>query len=195
VTTVTSEGNQKYLGRTVGAIASEEGADPLDTMLDLSVRDHLDTVFMSDNAAPSNPVADEAMLTLTRHEDVVFGGSDAGAHLDFMSNEPLPSRALALRVREQHLLTLEEVVHGFTGRLAEIFGLPNRGLLETGKAADVCVFDIDTIGASMPYMVDDLPARSVRFVTEPRGIYQTIVNGVVVSEEGQSTGDLPGQML
>jgi len=59
----------------------------------------------------------------------------------------------------------------------------------------VCVFDIDTIGASMPKMVDDLPARSVRFVTEPRGIYQTIVNGVVVSEEGQSTGDLPGQML
>jgi N-acyl-D-aspartate/D-glutamate deacylase len=150
---------------------------------------------MSDNAAPSNPVADEAMLTLTRHEDVVFGGSDAGAHLDFMSNEPLPSRALALRVREQHLLTLEEVVHGFTGRLAEIFGLANRGVLDTGKAADVCVFDIDTIGASMPHMVDDLPARSVRFVTEPRGIYQTIVNGVVVSEEGKSTGDLPGQML
>jgi N-acyl-D-aspartate/D-glutamate deacylase len=195
VTTVSSEANQRYLGRTVGAIAAEEGADPLDTMLDLAVRDHLDTVFMSDNAAPSNPVADEAMLTLTRHQDVVFGGSDAGAHLDFMSNEPLPSRALALRVREQHLLTLEEVVHGFTGRLAEIFGLTNRGVLETGKAADVCVFDIDTIGASMPHMVDDLPARSVRFVTEPRGIYQTIVNGVVVSEEGQSTGHLPGLML
>jgi N-acyl-D-aspartate/D-glutamate deacylase len=195
VTTVSSTDNEKYVGRTVGAIANEEGTAPLDTMLDLAVRDHLETVFMNDNAAPSDPAANEAMLTLAHHDDVVFGGSDAGAHLDFMSNEPLPSRALALRVKEQGLLTLEEVVHGFTGRLAEIFGLPDRGVLEVGKAADVCVFDIDTIGASMPQMVDDLPAGSVRFVTEPRGIYQTIVNGVIVSEEGLSTGDLPGQML
>ena len=96
VTTVSSGANQKYLGRTVGAIASEEGSEPLDTMLDLAVRDRLDTVFMNDNATPSDPAANEAMLTLAHHEDVVFGGSDAGAHLDFMSNEPLPSRALAL---------------------------------------------------------------------------------------------------
>jgi N-acyl-D-aspartate/D-glutamate deacylase len=195
IATVSSPENEKYLGRTVGVIAAEEGSDPLDTMLDLAVRDRLDTVFMNDDAAPSDPAANEAMLTLAHHDDVVFGGSDAGAHLDFMSNEPLPSRALALRVREQGLLSLEEVVRGFTGRLAETFGLAGRGVLVPGAAADVCVFDLDQIGAEMPHMVDDLPARSVRFVTEPRGIYQTIVNGVVVSEEGHSTGALPGQLL
>ena len=43
VATVSSEANRKYLGRTVGSIAAEEGGDPLDTMLDLAVRDHLDT--------------------------------------------------------------------------------------------------------------------------------------------------------
>jgi N-acyl-D-aspartate/D-glutamate deacylase len=195
VATVSSAENERYLGRTVGAIAAEEGSDPLDTMLDLAVRDHLDTVFMNDDAAPSDPAANEAMLTLAHHQDVVFGGSDAGAHLDFMSNEPLPSRALALRVREQGILSLEEVVHGFTGRLADTFGLTGRGVLAPGMAADVCVFDLEQIGAEMPHMVDDLPARSVRFVSEPRGIHQTIVNGVVVSEEGRSTGALPGQLL
>jgi N-acyl-D-aspartate/D-glutamate deacylase len=195
VTTVSSEANQKYLGRTVGAIADEEGSEPLDTMINLAVRDHLDTVFMNDNAAPSDPAANEAMLSLAHHPDVVFGGSDAGAHLDFMSNEPLPSRALALRVREQHLLPLEEVVHGFTGRLADVFGLDGRGVLAPGMAADVCVFDIDQIGAGMPHMIDDLPGQSLRFVTEPKGICHTIVNGVVVSEGGQSTGALPGELL
>jgi N-acyl-D-aspartate/D-glutamate deacylase len=195
VATVSSPENQKYLGRTIGAISAEEGSEPVDTMLDIAVRDRLDTVFMNDNAAPSDPGANQAMLELAHHEDVVFGGSDAGAHLDFMSNEPLPGRALALRVREQGLLSLEEVVHGFTGRLAQAFGLEGRGVLAPGLAADVCVFDLEQIGAEMPRMVDDLPGKSVRFVTDPRGIYQTIVNGVVVSEEGQSTDALPGQLL
>lgn len=195
VATVSSEANRKYVGRTVGSIAAEEGSDPMDTMIDLAVRDHLDTVFMNDNVTPSDPAANEAMQQLTHHADVVFGGSDAGAHLDFMSNEPLPSRALALRVREQGVLSLEEVVHGFTGRLAEVFGLEGRGVLAPGLAADICVFDIDTIGAGMPYMVNDLPAKSERFVTEPIGIYQTIVNGVVVSDEGEATGALAGQVL
>jgi N-acyl-D-aspartate/D-glutamate deacylase len=47
----------------------------------------------------------------------------------------------------------------------------------------------------MPHMVDDLPAKSVRFVTESRGIHHTIVNGVVVHESGRPTGALPGQLL
>ncbi len=195
VATVSDEANEKYLGRTVGSIAAQEGSDPMDTMLDLAVRDHLDTVFMNDNVTPSGPAANEAMQELTHHEDVVFGGSDAGAHLDFMSNEPLPSRALALRVREQGVLSLEEVVHGFTGRLAEVFGLERRGVLAPGMAADICVFDINEIGAGMPYMVNDLPANRERFVTEPKGIYQTVVNGVVVSDLGESTGALAGQVL
>ena len=44
-------------------------------------------------------------------------------------------------------------------------------------------------------MVNDLPANSERFVTEPKGIYQTIVNGEVVSDEGEATGALAGQVL
>ena len=195
VTRVSSTDNEPFVGRTVGSIAAETGADPLDTVFDLAIRDHLDTVFMTDDAAPSDTVANDAMLSLSRHEDVVFGGSDAGAHLDFMSNEPMPSRAIALRVREQGLLSLEEVVHGFTGRLAEVFGIQNRGVLDPGMAADLCVFDPATIGAGMPQMVTDLPGNSLRFVTEARGIHYTIVNGEVVSEDGKSTGALPGQLL
>ncbi|HEX4862654.1 MAG TPA: amidohydrolase family protein, partial [Acidimicrobiales bacterium] len=195
VTRVSSKDNEPFVGRTVGSIAAEDGADPLDTVFDIAIRDHLDTVFMNENSAPSDTESNEAMLSLSRHEDVVFGGSDAGAHLDFMSNEPMPSRAIALRVREQGLLSLEEVVHGFTGRVAQVFGIQNRGVLDSGMAADLCVFDLESIGAGMPEMVTDLPGNSVRFVTEARGIHYTIVNGEVVSEDGKSTGALPGQLL
>jgi N-acyl-D-amino-acid deacylase len=98
-------------------------------------------------------------------------------------------------VREQELLSLEEVVHGFTGNVADVFGLSDRGTLAVGQAADVCVFALDSVGAESPQLVRDLPGNSERLVAEPIGIRYTIVNGVVVNDEGASTGALPGALL
>jgi N-acyl-D-aspartate/D-glutamate deacylase len=187
--------NDGYVGRTVGDIADETGRAPLDVMLDIAIPDELNTVFMQSDSASTDPAATDALMLLAQHDDVVFGGSDAGAHLDFMSNESLPSRALALRAREQGLLSVEAIVHGFTGRLADVYGIARRGHLEPGMAADVTVFDPDSIGASFPTLVRDLPGDSERFVTDPRGVTYTIVNGTVVCEDGAMTGALPGHVL
>jgi N-acyl-D-aspartate/D-glutamate deacylase len=62
-------------------------------------------------------------------------------------------------------------------------------------AADLLVFDPDTIGAEMPEVVDDLPAGARRLVQRARGIAATVVNGEVLLRDGKPTGALPGRLL
>ncbi len=62
-------------------------------------------------------------------------------------------------------------------------------------AADLLVFDPETVGAEMPEVVHDLPAGARRLVQRARGIAATVVNGDIVLRDGKPTGTLPGQLL
>jgi N-acyl-D-amino-acid deacylase len=73
-----------------------------------------------------------------------------------------------------------------TGAPAARLGLPNRGLLRDGYAADLVVFDPATVRATATY---DAP-RSF-----PEGIVHVIVNGVAVVDAGHHTGATPGRSL
>jgi N-acyl-D-aspartate/D-glutamate deacylase len=56
-------------------------------------------------------------------------------------------------------------------------------------------FAMDTIGAQMPQVVDDLPAGARRLVQRARGVAATVVNGEVLLRDGKHTGAFPGQLL
>jgi N-acyl-D-aspartate/D-glutamate deacylase len=62
-------------------------------------------------------------------------------------------------------------------------------------AADLLVFDPETIAPEMPEVVHDLPAGARRLVQKARGIAATVVNGEVVLRDGKPTGALPGRLL
>jgi len=62
-------------------------------------------------------------------------------------------------------------------------------------AADLMVFDPDTIAPEMPQVVHDLPAGAKRLIQKTRGIAATVVNGHVLLREGKHTGALPGRLL
>jgi len=99
-------------------------------------------------------------------------------------------RALAVRVREQDLLSLEEVVtvHRQRGRGLR---LTDRGTLAVGQAADVCVFALDRVGAESPQLVRDLPATAS--VSSPiRSASATRSSTHRRQRRGTSTGALPG---
>jgi N-acyl-D-amino-acid deacylase len=64
--------------------------------------------------------------------------------------------------------------------------LVNRGLLREGSQADITIFDPQTIADRATY---DDPHQ---YAT---GISTVIVNGVVVIDAGEHTGELPGQVL
>ena len=72
---------------------------------------------------------------------------------------------------------------------------PIAGLIREGMAADLVVFDPDTIAAEMPEVVHDLPAGAKRLTQRCRGIAATVVNGEVLLRDGKHTGALPGRLL
>jgi N-acyl-D-aspartate/D-glutamate deacylase len=89
-------------------------------------------------------------------------------------------------VRDQKVLTLEEAVRKMTSLPARILGLPDRGRLRDGFAADVVVFD--------PARVRDT-ATFEKPKSYAEGVPYVIVNGVVVINGGQHTGAKPGRAL
>jgi N-acyl-D-aspartate/D-glutamate deacylase len=98
-------------------------------------------------------------------------------------------------VRERGAFTLEEAVRMLTLVPATQWGFHDRGLLRVGMAADMMVFDPDTIAAEMPEVVHDLPAGAKRLIQRTRGISATVVNGEVLLRDGKHTGALPGRLL
>ena len=90
-------------------------------------------------------------------------------------------------------------MHHLTQRPAEMFGISDRGLLATGRPADVVVFDPATVGPSKLRRVYDMPAGADRLIADAHGIDAVIVNGAVIRRDGQDVaaadGNLPGRLL
>jgi N-acyl-D-aspartate/D-glutamate deacylase len=177
--------------RTVAAVARERGAHPAETMIDLALDRDLDLFFLQ-------PIANEdqdAALELIRHPRAVPTFSDSGAHVSQLMDSSLQTHLLSHWVRARQALTLEEAVRLLTLVPATLWGFADRGLVREGLAADLVVFDPETIAPEMPEVVDDLPAGARRLVQRTRGIAATVVNGEVLLRDGKHTGALPGQLL
>jgi N-acyl-D-amino-acid deacylase len=99
-------------------------------------------------------------------------------------------------VRDRQIMSLEHAVKRLTSEPADFFGLSDRGRLTPGMAADIAVFDADTYGSGMdPVWSDDSSAGGRRLVMPVEGVQCTIVNGTVLYEDGQHSGELPGRVL
>ncbi len=92
-------------------------------------------------------------------------------------------------VRERQALTLEHAIKRITSEPARFFGIGDRGLLRSGMAADITIFDFEHIGSpERPEIRHDLPGGGRRLVTQAEGIEYTIVNGQVLYEGRRHTG-------
>ena len=105
------------------------------------------------------------------------------------------TRFLGFWIRDKQIMSLEDAVRKITFHSASVFGLHDRGLLRPGLAADITVFDPDTIDALEPEVVHDLPGGGQRLLQKSNGIHYTIVNGAVLMENNEHTGVYPGQLL
>jgi N-acyl-D-aspartate/D-glutamate deacylase len=92
------------------------------------------------------------------------------------------------------IMPLEEAIRKLTFVPASLFGLYDRGLVRPGMAADLMVFDPDTIAPLEPDEADDLPGGASRRRQLAQGIHWTLVNGEVLIEEGEHTGAYPGKV-
>ena len=82
-----------------------------------------------------------------------------------------------------------------TSRVAEFLGLDDRGTVEVGKAADLVIFDLETVGPKALQTLEDIPGGGTRMTKGASSIDWVIVNGVPVVEKGAPTGEVPGRVL
>jgi N-acyl-D-aspartate/D-glutamate deacylase len=177
--------------RTLDEIARERGVDPAQALIDLALERDLDRFFI-------HPVANErqdTVLEMMRHPRAVVTFSDSGAHVSQIIDSSLQTHLLSHWVRERQAFTLEQAVRMLTLVPATYWGFADRGLVREGFAADLVVFDPDTIAPEMPQVVHDLPAGARRLVQKAAGIAATVVNGQVLLRDGEHTGALPGRLL
>ncbi len=183
--------NQGLKGKHVAEIAASLGKDPMDTFLDLMVEEELDTVFVLTEIN----VDPEALGQLLSSPYTVVGLSDGGAHVQFDSGVSFSTRLLGYWVREKGIMSIEQAVNQITFNSASAFGIYDRGLIRPGMAADLAIWDANTISPVAEDIVHDFPNNGWRIREQAEGVEFTIVNGDVLVERGELTGALSGQVL
>lgn len=186
---------------------SETGAGPLD----ISLGELVDTTgkhisdaladWVIDNGIGSMLVGAPAQLNETdicaalREPHTLPNINDSGAHLQLFAAAGQHIYLLTHYVRDRGLLSIEEAIHALTGRIAEFFGLHDRGVIEVGKAGDLVVFNLDELQLGREERAYDVPYGTWRFTRPPAGFRATIVGGVPTWLNGASTGARPGQVV
>jgi dihydroorotase/N-acyl-D-amino-acid deacylase len=179
---------KKYEGQTIADIAKAEGKDPLDVHLDLEIADrgnvsrvgftmHEDDV----RAALRHPLVSFSTDSPAMAEDGIF--SKEKSHPRAWGSA---TRILGKYVREEKLLSLEEAIRKMTSLPASRMRFYDRGLLRPGMAADLVVFDPQTVRERSTY-------------TDPlhysEGVPYVAVNGRLVVDGGRITSARPGRIL
>ncbi len=188
IASVFSEENRRFEGKSVLQGAKELKKDPFSFMKDLLIQEKnrvgMVTFMMKE----------ENLRKILAHPLVGVGsdGSAIAPYGPLGRGKPHPRhygtfpRVLGKYVREEKIVPLEEMVKKMTSIPAEKFGFQKRGSLQKDYHADIVVFDIERVIDKATW-------------TEPHqfpvGIEYVLVNGQVVVEKGEHTGNLPGMVL
>ncbi|HEY3955311.1 MAG TPA: amidohydrolase family protein [Streptosporangiaceae bacterium] len=132
-------------------------------------------------------IGDEDIRAMLRHE-AHMGGSDG----IFVGSVPHPrgwgtfARYLGRHVRELGDWTWGQASSHLAGHAARRFGLPGRGLVREGYAADLAVLDPQAVADRATYADPRRPAT---------GVSHVLVGGTLVLRDGELTGATPGRGL
>lgn len=171
-----SEPHPEMTGRDLAGIAENWGID-VDTAIDRLV--------------PAGAVyfqMDEEDLRRILAFDRTMVGSDGLPH-DLRPHPRLWGtfpRVLGHYARDSGLFSLEEAVYRMTGNAARVFGLTGRGRIAAGAAADIVLFDEESVLDRATY---ETPQKL------SAGIRRVLVNGETVWLDGAATGKRPGRLL
>lgn len=188
ISSVVTEKNKKFEGKSVLAGAKETGKNPYDFMKDLLIEEKSRVgmvIFM---------MKEENLERILVHPLVGIGtdGSAVAPYGLLHRGKPHPRhygtfpRVLGKYVREEKIVPLPEMMRKMTSIPAQKFGFGKRGTLKSGYFADIVIFDQDKV-------IDKATWTDPH--QYPEGIEYVLVNGKVVIKEGEHTGDLPGKVL
>jgi N-acyl-D-amino-acid deacylase len=177
---------KRFQGMRLTDVAEALGMPPADALLHVIEQDELRTSAFFDSMNEDN-------MRRVLREPYVMIGSDASLRAlsgplsgDFPHPRAFGTFPRFLRMAADGLMPLPEAVRRMTSLPAEQFRLRDRGVLETGRAADLVVFDAGTVRDRATFRE---PCRL------PDGILHVVVNGVLTIRDGQPTGDRAGRFL
>ncbi|MBS0570974.1 MAG: D-aminoacylase [Proteobacteria bacterium] len=171
-----------YVGKTVADIARLRGTDEPATVMAL-IRESQAANSRAQVVSRSMDERDIDKFVTWPNSNICSDGSIDSLHPRGIGTFP---RVLRVYVREKKLLTLEQAVHKMTSVAARHMGFRDRGEIRVGAAADLVLFDPQTVADRATY--DNPREPSV-------GIERVWVNGTTVFEDGKATGAHPGQVL
>ena len=186
---------EQYVGKSIGQIAQEQGKNPIDTMLDLSIAGDLNVEFLGPNRGFN---ADYTAEMINDSRFTFPGASDGGAHTKFFTGGAFTTDFLRWLVRDEQKISLEEAHYRLSALPAHAAGFRDRGTLREGAAADVVVYNLDELDIEPDWIGEityDFPGGEWRRVQRAKGYRAIIVNGQTTFEDGQCTGNTSGKLL
>jgi N-acyl-D-amino-acid deacylase len=180
---------KNYAGKTISAIALLRKESPAATLIWL--------IAQADKYSKEHPLAEdvETIMGKSMTEDDVVSflasplsnicsdGSTGGGH---PRGYGAFTRVLGYYVREKKILSLEYAIYKMTGLAAEHIGLKNRGVIAPGYAADLVLFDKNTV-------TDKATILHPHAISE--GILKVWVNGSIMYPAIKNQLVLSGQFL
>ncbi len=176
ITITWSDPHPELAGQTLAEIAQHWAVDQLTAATRLRPA-----------GAIYHSISEEDMRRILQHPATMIGS-------DGLPNDPMPHprlwgtfpRVLGHYSRDEKLFPLTTAVHKMTGLTAQRFQLHDRGLIKPGYAADLVLFDPDTIADT---------ATFAQPIATAAGIIAVWVNGVLSYRGGKATGARSGRFL
>lgn len=185
---VEKDENSWLEGKRLHEAAAELNQDPYEFACDLLIREggYVSIIGFG--------MSDDNTEMVLKHPLVMLGsdGSAIAPYGELNKGIPHPRnygafpRFLSLYARQKKLVSLPEAVKKMTSMPAAKMGLQDRGIIKKGYFADLVIFDPDSIDDRATY------TQPKRY---PVGIDKVFVNGKVVVDKGEHTGELPGKVL
>jgi N-acyl-D-amino-acid deacylase len=185
------------LDESVWAQALAAGQDPATRMYDLLLADDgraFYALFGSNFVGGTLDACREMLL----EPHTVTGLGDAGAHVNLISDCSASTFHLTHWARDRsrgERLPIELLVRKLSAGNADLYGLSDRGVIATGKRADINVIDLDGLRICRPELRYDLPAGASRILQPAKGYLATLVRGVVTRRHDTDTGQRSGRLV
>ena len=169
-------------GQLLSEVADERGMDPIDLAIEFF------------------RVSSPSIVSFNMHENDIATfmsqpwtmASSDGDLVTWMEGVPHPRaygafpRKIRKYVKEDGIIDLPFAIRSMTSLPAQVYRIPDRGILKAGMAADVIVFDLEAVNDPASF-------------TEPHqlseGMVHVFVNGVSAIRDGAFTGARPGEVL
>jgi N-acyl-D-aspartate/D-glutamate deacylase len=189
-----TENSPEYNGMTLNNIGLKMELDPFDALFEILIKEG-EEFHRAWGAVGITSQWDTDFSLLHQHCSVAIDAANDSPKGP-LSEEPIgevTTRAYGQFpylfekwVREDKLLSLEDAVRKCTGLPAQRMGLMDRGLIRPGMWADLLIWDPDEIKNNATFMTPRV---------YPSGIHRVYVNGILVVEDNEHTGALPGKNL